>query len=332
MTKQKSAVVMAFLAMILFVISQITMTFCFVSLNLGVADNEVAPNFIVNFNDGANVSGITMQYYALSQNETSSSRLLTKEAKEHIEKIAKDEFNAKYNIALVVHYSLYTNDGTTRMTDFSKMSSIETLVSIQGGQPNTSKDAYCAVFVPLDSQKEKQVLESHDYSVFENVKDIAKVETIEATSSEDSKLTLKANAQTDGFLFVLTFGENKSNIGMIVMIVSIVVSIVFLVLLILSIRSYLIQRRRKKFSQEVKSMSSLAGKSVLEQFESKQPKKAPKKASVTALKNEEGKMVPKMPVKPKAPSLKNQSNAQTKKEENPKEDDSNTWFFKLIFK
>ena len=318
MTKQRTSLVMAFLAMLLFVFSQISLTFCATSLKPAIVDNEIAPNFAVNFDQGVNVNSIKLEYVPLSQNEASSNSLLTKEAKEHIEKIAKDELNANYNVAIVLHYSLFTNDGATRMTDFSKVSSIEALVSIEGGQPNTAKDAYCAVFVPLESLQEKQVLENHDYSVFENVKDIAKVETINATSSSDSKLSLQMNAETDGFVFIMTFGKNTSSIGTIILVAGIVVSLILIVLLAISIRSYIIQRRRKKFNKEVKSINSLAGKSALKQFETKekQPKKLPKKLPTPNKTGEPPKLAPKMPVKPKMPSLNNQSNAQTKNDEN----------------
>lgn len=264
-TKEKKYSFLFILSMLLiFFVGHISLTQCaVVANNASLADIEPHPNFVVNFEDGYSLKNVELSYNPLYC--APNNMCLTNEGEKHIKSITKSAFNSNYEVSAILHFKLTKNN--ERITDFTKLKSVEVIVSVEGGQANTADDAYCAVFVPLDKEKENQVLDNGDYSIFENVKNIAKTENIKATSSSvgENKLNLTMDAESDGFLFIMSIGKNKNSTGTIILISSIMISISLVVLLIFTIRSYVMQRKRKKFNRELRNLNMTEGK------EGKQP-------------------------------------------------------------
>ena len=293
-------IVLSFL--MLFFVGQTTLTQCgVVANNLSIADDEVNQSFIVNFVQNYDITNTRLEYRPFTFQK------LTNEGQKQLKSIAKKEFNANYEISAFMHFKLMDLSGATpeRINDFSIIRNLEIIVDIKGGQPNTANDAYCAIFVPLDSEKESRMFNDNDYSVFDNVKSIAKVENISATttSTNNNKLVLETDAETDGFIFIMSLGKNKNTLGTVIVVAGTIISVVLVVLLIISVRSYLIQRRRKKISRELRSLNST------EESESKQQISA-QRIKLEQLKRQQIEQnyikqngSPKLPAKSKVPKI-----------------------------
>lgn len=245
----------AFLLLALvFSLCSVGVTFC------GVLSGE-AGKFNVNFKPTYDVSGARLEVKYWGQAQISSG------AVKNIESIAKKEFGNKYKIALMMNYQLFDRSTNERLTDFSNITSVETRVEITGGQPNTAVDAYCAVFVKLDSASETQVL-GGNYTALETADGVAK--TVQATATDENSLNLKIDASTDGFVFILSIEpDGGNNLGTILVIVGGVAIILIIALMIYTMRSNQLQRRRRAVSQQMKGVtdSAVTSEKVSHNFE-----------------------------------------------------------------
>ena len=232
-----------------------------------VADNEGSPRIYANFDSSFDVTNIEIDYNVLPSdaNENITSKLSAKSI-EAIEKVAKNTFNSNYEVQSLILYRIYSTESGSkvRLTDFSHLQSIEITATYDGDNANTANDAYCAVFVNLTESQEENVL-AGDYSIFESVgaEYVAKsvdVTAVEGTSNELLLTIQNDNSFKDGFMFLLSMGDNENNMGTIVMVVGIVISVLLVILIIWTFRSYIVEKRRKNYAKNVQGISDLTDK------------------------------------------------------------------------
>ena len=249
-------VTLTFLMFIIFASSICGLTLC-----RAVVDSETNPRFTVNFSNDYDTTGINLSYSSIAQDVDQINQLLSLSAISNIEKVEKNSFNSNYDLANLIYFTI-TDSNNQRLQDFSVVNNIEIVVEYSGENTNTSNDAFCAVFVSLEPTLESQVL-SGDYSIFESVNSECRAVSIEATAGSNG-LVLTMDAPSDGFIFLLTIGDNESNIGTIILVVGIVICVVLVVLILIAVRSYQLDKRRKRFGRQVKDLGTLESDKKLE--------------------------------------------------------------------
>lgn len=316
--KNKISYVSIFLLLFIFLIASVQITKC-----ASVVDNEGNPQFIVNFDSSYDVSNITLNNRLLLKDTSEVNQKLSSTAQNIIESVAKDKFNSEYEISSLVLFQLYSNDtgSLVRLNDFNNLTSIEMVVGYTGDVSQMTNDAFCAIFIPLDEDLESRVL-SGDYSAFDGIQNNDCVpKAITSTPSNNEQIVLTMDADSDGFVFLLSLVQNEGNMGTIILVVGIVISVVLVALILWTIRGYVLEKRRRKGALGVQDISELTNKLKDKNTNSNIDKnnKSFSKVEINKSNQSTNLSSPNLPAKPKLPTVKKNAqnqNIDSKKDEN----------------
>lgn len=224
--------------------------------NLAVDDN----GFIVNFSR-EDVSNIAVTHEIIASSEYDVNDKIRKSVTNRVEECAKAKFGKDCFTMGVMQYSVYEN--SARMVDFSDLSSVEIEITVSGSVKNAT-DSYYAVFVKLDETTESAIV-GGNYALLESIETqnlvAQKVICSELGKSNDgTKCLLTIDADSDGFIFILNVGNEKSGVGMIILVVGIALSLVLLIVIMQLFQSYKREKLRVNTHYNVDDVAKCANK------------------------------------------------------------------------